>query len=90
MTRQGSPGEGVAGVGRGGRQPRICDTYLFSDAAETFILAEDMKEFSTIGSEGLLRSKVCVVGSSVDTSLLYAGMTLKTLQKALVARSIHC
>lgn len=60
MTRQGSPGEGVAGVGRGGRQPRICDTYLFSDAAETFILAEDMKEFSTIGSGSLLRSEESV------------------------------
>lgn len=43
MTRHSSPSEGVAGVGWGGREPRIYDTYLFPDAAETFILAADMK-----------------------------------------------
>lgn len=47
MNRQSRTGEGVAGVGREGHEPRICDTYLFPDAAETFILAENMKYFST-------------------------------------------
>ena len=44
----------------GGENTRhICDTYLFPDAAETFNLAENMKEFSENVGEAFLPSKLC-------------------------------